>query len=96
MGTSIPRKKFLPGLNVLLTSCGLETPAITDCFLRMLPKAPEAVRAIFISTAANSSDAIEVLPKCLRDLLKCGTGRRTSGCMTCTGPWARKTAPNTM
>lgn len=59
-------------MNVLLTSCGLETPTITDCFLRMLPKPPAEVRAIFIPTAANSPDAIEVLPKCLHDLLKCG------------------------
>ncbi|MGN0745799.1 MAG: Type 1 glutamine amidotransferase-like domain-containing protein [Aristaeellaceae bacterium] len=59
-------------MNVLLTSCGLETPAITDCFLRMLPKPPEEARAIFIPTAANSPDAIQVLPKCLNDLLKCG------------------------
>ena len=62
-------------MNVLLTSCGLETQAITDCFLSMLPKPPEKVRAIFIPTAANTPDAIEVLPKCLNDLLKCGVLR---------------------
>ena len=62
-------------MNVLLTSCGLETQAITDCFLRMLPKPPEEARAIFIPTAANSPDAIEVLPKYLIDLLKCGSQR---------------------
>ena len=61
-----------PNMNVLLTSCGLETRTITDCFLRMLPKPPAEVRASFIPTAANSPDAIEVLPKCLHDLLKCG------------------------
>ena len=59
-------------MNVLLTSCGLEKRDITDCFLRMLPKPPEEARATFIPTAANSPDAIEVLPKYLIDLLKCG------------------------
>lgn len=59
-------------MNVLLTSCGLETQAITDAFLRMLPKKPEETRALFIPTAAVNPDAIEVLPKCLNDLLKCG------------------------
>ena len=58
-------------MNVLLTSCGLETQAITDTFLRMLPKPPADTRALFIPTAACNPDAIEVLPKCLNDLLKC-------------------------
>lgn len=62
-------------MNVLLTSRGLETRAITDCFLRMLPRPPEEAKAVFIPTAANSPDAIEVLPKCLNDLLKCGFRR---------------------
>ena len=62
-------------MNVLLTSCGLETPAITDAFLRMLPKSPADTRALFIPTAACNPDAIEVLPKCLNDLLKCGIPR---------------------
>lgn len=62
-------------MNVLLTSCGLETQVITDAFLRMLPKAPESARALFIPTAAIDPDAIEVLPKCLNDLLKCGIPR---------------------
>ncbi|MDD7738609.1 MAG: hypothetical protein PUJ62_00830, partial [Lachnospiraceae bacterium] len=64
-------------MNVLLTSCGLETQAITECFLRMLPRSPEDARAIFIPTAANSPDAIEVLPKCLHDLLRCGFRRES-------------------
>ena len=62
-------------MNLLLTSCGLETPAITDTFLRMLPKAPSETRALFIPTAACNPDAIEVLPKCLHDLLKIGIPR---------------------
>lgn len=62
-------------MNILLTSCGLETKKIEETFLKMLPKAPEKCKAIFIPTAANSPDAIEVLPKCLEDLLKCGVLR---------------------
>lgn len=62
-------------MNVLLTSCGLETPAITDAFLHMLPKAPAKIKALFIPTAACNPDAIDVLPKCLNDLLKCGIPR---------------------
>ena len=60
---------------VLLTSCGLETQAITDAFLHLLPKTPAETRALFIPTAACNPDAIEVLPKCLNDLLKCGIQR---------------------
>ena len=63
-------------MNVLLTSCGLETPAITDEFLSMLPVRPAEARALFITAAANNPDAIEVLPKCLNDLLKCGVPRQ--------------------
>lgn len=59
-------------MNVLLTSCGLETKKIEETFLKMLPKSPDKCKAIFIPTAANSPDAIAVLPKCLEDLLKCG------------------------
>ena len=62
-------------MNVLLTSCGLETKAIEQVFLKMLNKAPSQVKALFIPTAATSPDAIEVLPKCLDDLLKCGIVR---------------------
>ncbi|MCH5286647.1 MAG: Type 1 glutamine amidotransferase-like domain-containing protein [Christensenellaceae bacterium] len=62
-------------MNVLLTSCGLETQAIADAFLQMLPKPPSDARALFIPTAANTPDAIEVLPKCLGDLLKIGIPR---------------------
>lgn len=62
-------------MNVMLTSCGLETKKIETVFLDMLPKAPSEIRAVFIPTAANSPDAIEVLPKCLNDLLRCGIKR---------------------
>lgn len=62
-------------MNVLLTSCGLETKVIERAFLDMLSKSSSEIRALFIPTAANSPDAIEVLPKCLNDLLKCGIKR---------------------
>ena len=62
-------------MNVLLTSCGFETKVIEQEFLKMLNKAPSQIKAIFIPTAAISPDAIEVLPKCLNDLLKCGIVR---------------------
>lgn len=62
-------------MNVLLTSSGLETEPIKRVFLERLPKQPADTRALFIPTAANTPDAIEVLPKCLNDLLKCGIPR---------------------
>ena len=62
-------------MNVLLTSCGLETKTIEAAFMDMLPKQPESIKALFIPMAAISPDAIEVLPKCLNDLLKCGIKR---------------------
>lgn len=62
-------------MNVLLTSCGLETKTIEKAFLDMLCKEPFKVKAMFIPTAAVSPDAIEILPKCLNDLLKCGIKR---------------------
>lgn len=62
-------------MNILLTSCGLETKRIEAVFLEMLPKAPAECKAIFIPSAANFPDAIEMLPKCLEDLLKIGIPR---------------------
>ena len=59
-------------MKVMLTSCGIETEKIKKHFLEMLGKAPSDTRALFIPTAAIDADAIEVLPKCLEDLLKCG------------------------
>ena len=59
-------------MRVMLTSCGLETEKIEEAFLAFLGKAPEQTKALFIPTAANNPDAIEVLPKCMNDLLKCG------------------------
>jgi peptidase E len=50
----------------------LETEQIKGQFLRMLGKEPADTKALFIPTAAIDADAIEVLPKCMNDLLKCG------------------------
>ena len=62
-------------MNVLLSSCGLETKTIEQTFLKMLNKASSEIKAMFIPTAAIFPDAIDVLPKCLNDLLKCGVAR---------------------
>lgn len=62
-------------MNVIFTSCGLETQRIEKLFTDMLPKSPSETKAIFIPTAANSPDAIDVLPKCLNDLVKCSIER---------------------
>lgn len=59
-------------MRVMLTSCGLETEQLKEHFLRMLGKDPADTKALFIPTAAIDADAIEVLPKCMNDLLKCG------------------------
>lgn len=62
-------------MNVILTSCGLETKRIEKSFTDMLLKSPSETKAIFIPTAANSPDAIDILPKCLNDFVKCGIRR---------------------
>ena len=59
-------------MRVMLTSCGLETKKIGDAFLEFLGKVPKEANALFIPTAAIDADAIEVLPKCMNDLLKVG------------------------
>lgn len=59
-------------MRVLLTSAGLETDEIKEYFMDMLGKDMSLVKALFIPTAAIDADAIEVLPKCMNDLLKCG------------------------
>lgn len=64
-------------MNVLLTSCGLETKRIENALKNMFVKPLSEVKAIFVPTAANSPDAIEVLPKCLNDLLKIGIKRES-------------------
>ena len=62
-------------MNLLLTSCGLETETIRQAFLRMLHQPAGQTKALFIPTAANSPDAVEVLPNCLGDLLRCDIPR---------------------
>lgn len=57
-------------MRVMLTSCGLETEKIKDYFLKMLNKSPQEAKALFIPVAAVDPGAIEVLPKCMNDLLK--------------------------
>lgn len=59
-------------MRVLLTSAGLETEEIKEYFVKMLGKDVAEVKALFIPTAATDVGAIEVLPKCMNDLLKCG------------------------
>ena len=59
-------------MRVLLTSAGLETREIKEFFMALAGKDMSCVRALFIPTAAIDADAIEVLPKCMNDLLKCG------------------------
>lgn len=59
-------------MRVLLTSAGLETEEIKRYFVKMLEKNVSEVKALFIPTAAIDAGAIEVLPKCINDLLKCG------------------------
>lgn len=59
-------------MRVLLTSAGLETEEIKECFVDMAGKDMAFVKALFIPTAAIDAGAIGVLPKCMNDLLKCG------------------------
>lgn len=59
-------------MRVLLTSAGLETEEIKEYFVDMTGKDMSSVKALFIPTAAIDAGAIEVLPKCMNDLLKCG------------------------
>ena len=59
-------------MRVLLTSAGLETKEIQKYFMDMINKDMSLVKALFIPTAAVNAGAIEVLPKCMNDLLKCG------------------------
>lgn len=59
-------------MRVLLTSAGLETEDIKEYFMNMAGKEMSLIKALFIPTAAVDAGAIEVLPKCMNDLLKCG------------------------
>ena len=57
---------------VILTANGLENKNIGKIFLNFTGKNPEDIKAIFVPTAANNAGAIEVLPKCMHDLLDLG------------------------
>ena len=59
---------------ILLTSSGFETESIVKIFQGLFEKDPVNIKALFIPTAANNpkGDGIEVLPKCMDDLLKAG------------------------
>ncbi|MBQ3880208.1 MAG: Type 1 glutamine amidotransferase-like domain-containing protein [Oscillospiraceae bacterium] len=59
-------------MKLLLTSSGLETDTILRTFVSLLEKPCKEIRALFIPTAAIDADSIEVLPKCMHDLLRCG------------------------
>ena len=59
-------------MRALLTSAGLETEEIQACFMDMVNKDMSVVKALFTPAAAINAGAIEVLPKCMNDLLKCG------------------------
>lgn len=59
-------------MRVLLTSAGFETEEIKTYFMEMAGKDMALVKALFIPTAAIDAGAIEVLPKCMHDLLNCG------------------------
>jgi dipeptidase E len=54
---------------IILTANGFENRNIGKTFSTLINKKPEEVKAIFVPTAANDADAIEVLPKCMHDLL---------------------------
>ena len=57
---------------ILLTSAGFETDRILKIFQGLLLKDPANIKALFIPTAAVFPGAIEVLPKCMNDLLRAG------------------------
>ena len=54
---------------MILTANGLENKNIGKIFLELVNKKPEDIKAVFVPTAANYAGAIEVLPKCMHDLL---------------------------
>ena len=61
---------------ILLTSSGFDTKALEEVFLRLAGKPAKAMRVLFIPTAAIDPGAIEVLPKCMDDLLRVGVEPR--------------------
>jgi len=57
---------------IMLTSSGFDTKMLEETFLRLVGKPARAARVLFIPTAAIDPGAIEVLPKCMNDLLRVG------------------------
>lgn len=57
---------------IILTANGLENKNIGKMFLQLIDKEPVNIKAVFVPTAANNAGAIEVLPKCMHDLLDLG------------------------
>ena len=62
---------------ILLTSSGFETERIIEIFHGLFDKKPAEIKALFIPTAANNPNGvgIEVLPKCMNDLVKSGISK---------------------
>jgi peptidase E len=56
---------------IILTSNGFNNN-IGKIFLEFVNKKPENIKAVFVPTAAIYAGAIEVLPKCIHDLLDLG------------------------
>ena len=54
---------------MILTANGFENKNIGNKFLDFVNKESSQIKVVFVPTAANYADAIEVLPKCMHDLL---------------------------
>ena len=57
---------------IMLTSSGFDTKMLEETFLQLLGKPARAAHVLFVPTAAIDPGAIEVLPKCMNDLLRVG------------------------
>jgi len=57
---------------IILTANGFENNNIGKMFLKLVNKEPSQIKVIFVPTATNNVDAIEVLPKCMHELLDLG------------------------
>ena len=55
---------------ILLTSSGFDSNNVLGLFKSLFDKEMSSVKSLFIPTAANSPEAIAVLPECMNDLLK--------------------------
>ena len=57
---------------IILTANGFDNKNIGKTFLTFADKRAENIKVVFVPTAANNADAIEVLPGCMHDLLDLG------------------------